>query len=334
MGFHIQNERGFLSGTMKTNKFLHYLNNSFLVIAALIFAALAISWHAVSAQAQDEENQGNENSSSNVLFSFEETAEMLILNVDASAEGANASLMLNEDGQVVWQYVGPSSTGELSGCNELGWQSLMDKANDAQATPLSGEGDAPKKASLSLKLRTDATSETGYCFTVPIVIGDVPTDFYKAYTLENAPAPADDTLIFRPAAPASASEVPASVSVSVSEGTSIKPDSWKYARVENDADCDEGNETLSFESLDSSTGDVVLELSAEDAGSVFCFQVTLAGTDSQEGETLYQVYPVPGVADPIDEDEAGGVSWIFIAAIVIVIGIVIYIVIRSSRSKE
>ncbi len=319
---------------MKTNKFLHYFNNSFLVIAALIFAALAISWHTVSAQAQDEENQGNENTSSGELFSFEETAEMLVLNVDAGAVGANASLMLNEDGEVAWQYVGPSSTGELSGCNELGWQSLMDKANDIQATLASGEGDAPKKASLSLKLRADATSETGYCFTVPIVDSEVQTYYHKPYTLKDAPTPADDTLIFRPAAPVSGSEVPASVSVSVSEGTSIKPDSWKYVRVDSVDDCDADDATLSFESLDSSIGDVVLELSAEDANALFCFQVTLADTDSQDGDTLYKVYQVPGVADPVDENEGGGVSWIFIVAIIVVIGIVIYIVIRSSRSKE
>ncbi len=318
---------------MKTNNFLHYLSSSFLIIAVLAFLALIVGWQAVFAQDSNNEDQSTATSSSETLFTFKETSDMLILNVNAGAVDSGASLALDEAGQAVWSYVGPSSTDELDNCNEISWLSIEDKAREVQATLEATADDASKKASLSLELREDASDETRYCFRVPLLINDAEVVYYIARILEKAPTPviAANTLIFRPAAPAADSAVPASVNVGVSDGTAIDSQSWQYARVDSADDCRADNEEISFSEPSADNNN--LELQADDAGAFFCFRVALTDSDSQE-DSLYKAYQVPSSTNEADEEATGGVSWIFIVLIVLVIGIIAYITVRSSKSKE
>ena len=318
---------------MKTNKFLHYLSNSFLIIAVLAFLALIVGWQAVFAQDSNNEDQSTATSSSEALFIFEETSDMLILNVNAGAVDSEASLALDEAGQPAWYYVGPSSTDELDNCNEISWLSIEDKAREVQATLATNAEDAPKRASLSLELREDASDETRYCFRVPLLVNNTEVSYYVARILEKAPTPvvAVNTLIFRPAAPAVDSAVPASVNVGVSDGTAIDPQSWQYARVDSNDDCHADNEEISFSEPSADNNN--LELQVEDAGAFFCFRVVLTDSGSQE-DSLYKAYQVPGATSETDEEATGGISRAFIVLIVIVIGIIAYIIMRSSKSKE
>ena len=310
---------------MKTSSYLKLSIVSALAVALVVIWLAGSWWPAASAHGVSSTH------SHSSPHTFEESGGQLKLTVDASILGG--TLVLNDEGQAIWQYVGPSATDELDACNELGWSELEDKARDIQAEVETADGD-PTKASVTLALRPDAGINTRYCFNIPIQTESGVVPYVLIHILEEVSIEVDSTLIFRPSAPSplDASGVPASISVTVPAGTDIESDSWQYATVGHPDDC-RVEEEIDF--LPSSADNQTLGLQPKDAGTVFCFRVALAGS---EGGFLYKAYQVPTAADGEqagdNETDTGGMSWIFIVLAVGVAGVIIVVIVRSVQSKR
>ena len=257
---------------MTTSKYSRYLAAAAAILAAAVCAVWFLAgWPAVSAHedpADDSHVHGPE-------FNFERTDDELVLRADVSqAEGAS---FVEEDGAVVWQYVGPSTADDINNCNELGWLSLAEKAKSIEATVDGDGGMAETNLDVS-----SAADQSRYCFRVQIdTDAGLSTYHLQSPRLETSadPQQADDVgLTFAETAPPADSDVPSSVTVTVAGNATVDGDSWQHVAVSEADDCNSSNDSLEFP--DGAAENNALALGAEDAGTVVCFRVQLAdGSD-------------------------------------------------------
>ncbi|MYB40532.1 hypothetical protein F4X86_04700 [Candidatus Saccharibacteria bacterium] len=242
----------------------------------------------------------------------------------------DTSFAEDDNGKIIWQYVGPSTAGDITDCNELSWLTLAEKAKTIEATV---SADSPDVASASLDVSSDA-DQSRYCFRPQLELGGEQFHYYVLSPPLQAsaaqPAEAATGLVVSETAPPADSNVPTSITVAPADGTEIDADSWQYAEVSDTNDCNSSNDEIGFN--DPAPGNNAIDLDAGQAGRIFCFRVQLAGDD---GEYVYKAYQVPGEgSNETTDEEDGGVSWVFVVAAIAVVGIIVFIIARAAKSKE
>ena len=301
----------------------HLIKITAVLAAAACLVLLAAAWPSVSAHT--DLGAGSDHSHGDVSWHWNYGAR-LVLTGDAT--GPDVAFAEDDDGKVVWQYVGPSTADDISNCNELGWIALAEKAKSIEAVV---SADAPGLASVSLDV-SSATDQSRYCFRPQVNIDGEPTYYYLlSQPLEASsaagPAAGDAGLVVSAAAPPADSDVPTSVTVAPAAGTEISPGSWQYAEVADARDCNSSNDEIAFN--EPAAGNNAKELDAGQAGKVFCFRALLA-----DGEHVYEAYEVPGETGGETSEEDGGVSWVFIVSVAALIAAAAFIVAKSARSKN
>ena len=302
-------------------------------IVVLAFFILFANWGVSLAHGQEEHNQEGQNSETTQqvqITVFTEMDNKLIFDVDVSGR-PGMYLATNAENQLAWQYVGPADTDEVGACNDgpNGWVAIASSAKTA-ILPYEDTGDPslrPTKASLTINLREDANNQTWYCFRVPTVAAGAESALYVAHVLRDAPPPEVSGFTFKSSLPLANSEVPASINVVAPATVSVDAGSWEYTQVESDVDCHAGNTELQFSDK---LANNILNLKAEDAGSVFCFRVMLADEETEEDTYLYDAYLIPGATSATAEDSSGSttINWVVIILLFVSVGAIIFVVAR------
>lgn len=322
---------------MKINRHSISLIGVLSILAVLALFALTAVGQPVSAHEAADEAE-HEHTPTVQSFVEDEANDTLTLAIDVTAVGAGEYSFVEDDDKIIWQYVGPSATDEVDNCHQLGWTTIEEKAKQGEAE-FSEAGEFT--ASLSLDLRADADGNTRYCFRVPLSSDTgAEVDYFFPYTLQrSAPVQeegAEPSLVFSPSSPAADSDVPASVTVEISGGAAVVPSSWGSLKVDSAEDCSADN-TEAFNSPEEESDSLQISLGEGDAGAIVCVKATTVATTGDDARDVYGTYQVPsasGTEAVSADDENTGVSWLFIIIAVILIGAIVYFIVRSMKSKE
>lgn len=261
---------------------------------------------------------------------FQEGSKNLALTITPETVDGG-QIVANDDGQVVWQYVGPENTEELKAqCNSLSWSELEVRARQIEAETQEEDGRIVR-ASATVDLPDGATNDMHYCFRTPVLIGEEVQHYYHLHTLTLAATPSYGYFIFEESTHLEGTNIPASVSLRPNPEmiAEVQPVGWEYASVNDAEECDEGNTELDFSALGIvvSTAKPRLLLTADMAGQVLCFRLIGQDADGQQVH-FYDTYTVP--AANLSDDEGGSArAWLIIVGIVAALALASLIIVRS-----
>ena len=249
---------------------------------------------------------------------------------DQDATGLDLPRIEGKDGQPVWQYVGPASADTDLSCQSRSWSELGQPQTVAATLAEDNQADKPVKASLTVSLPSDASTDTRYCFRVPYTDAEGGENFYYiSHQLTDAPEPGSDTehFIFRQGNIQDDNHT-REITVSLKDGDAT---GWQHAQADSADLCSEENvDTLTFEDGDKIT------VTSEDAGNIYCFRAVPA--DQADGAYVYEAYTVPAatVASTAAGDEEGSSSarlWIALA-VVAGVGVAALVIYMLSKGRS
>ena len=245
---------------------------------------------------------------------------------DQMAAGSDLPRVEDADDQPVWQYIGPSSLDEGLGCQSRSWSDLGQPTTAAASLSEDNEEDKPVKASLSVRLMADASTDTHYCFRVPYVAADGgENSYYISYQLTEAPEPGSDTehFVFSPGSVQDEDQT-RDIEASLKEG---EASGWQYALVDSADICSEENAgTLTFEDGNRIT------VTSEDAGKIYCFRAVPA--DRTDGSYVYEAHTVPAIDDGAGGEEESSSTRLWVAlAVVAGVGIAALVIYMLNKSR-
>ena len=261
-----------------------------------------------------------------------ESDNQITITVDISDIGEGSGELVQDGDKVIWQYVGPENTADVTEkCDQIRWSSIQARSVELEADMIDEQ-----MAEAKLDYDYNLTTDYGYCFKIDFKTDFEEGSFFKAYTLKtvNNPVDKETGFEFEATSPLEGTQIPSSIKLTTIDLAEVEADSWQYAVLDADSSANCQTDNLDFQALEeTTTTSASIQLNEDFAGKTICFRAMNQGSaedEATEPEYTYDSYKIATVA----EESSGNWFWWALSIAVVVVAIIFIIRFESNSNKS